>query len=107
MMARTKSMPDGIAQIEGLIGDLETRLRRLKNDDRAEPAAAPSDVNDFVNAAFARILKRMQSDQAADRAFTIGSDAYLAIEQQIERSPLTTLAIAAGIGFLLGSARRP
>jgi len=106
MTARTKSIPDARAQIEGMIGDLETRLRRL-NDQRAPAAEAPGDINEFVSGAFGRILKRMQAEQAADRAFTIGSDAYATIEQQIERSPLTMLAIAAGMGFLLGSARRP
>jgi ElaB/YqjD/DUF883 family membrane-anchored ribosome-binding protein len=104
-MTRTKSVPDDVAKIDGLIGDLEKRLLRLKNG--GPTTAASGDANDLVGAAFARIMSRVRSNQAADNAFKAGEDAFEIIDDQIERSPLTTLAIAAGIGFLLGSAPRP
>jgi len=101
-MTRTKAASDDVARIEGLIADLEHRLRRPKSK-RAEASSASDDIPEFLSGAFGHILGRVGRDEA----FAYGSDDYDIIDEQIDRSPLATLAVAAGIGFLLGSARRP
>jgi ElaB/YqjD/DUF883 family membrane-anchored ribosome-binding protein len=112
MTTRAKSVADEIARIEDLIGDLEKRLRRLNESVKTEASGASSDINDFVSEALANIMSRVRqsasevTDQVTERALKAGGDAYRKIGEEVERYPLATLAIAAGIGFLLGSARR-
>lgn len=101
-----------IARIEELIEDLENRLRRLNNSAHSEAAGASSDINQFVSDALEGIMERVRDSantmtgEAADRAAKAGTDAYRRLIDEVDHYPLATLAIAAGIGFLLGSARR-
>ena len=43
---------------------------------------------------------------ATDQAARLGGDALHKVEDEVERRPLMTVAIAAGIGFLAGIASR-
>jgi ElaB/YqjD/DUF883 family membrane-anchored ribosome-binding protein len=101
-----------IARIEQMIEDLEKRLHKLSGAARSEATGASNDINDFVSEALAGIMERVRdktdsmTDQVADRAAKVGSDAFKRVIDEVENYPLATLAVAAGIGFLLGSARR-
>jgi ElaB/YqjD/DUF883 family membrane-anchored ribosome-binding protein len=113
MSTRTKAaVSDEIARIETLIEDLEKRLRRLNDSVKTEASGASSDINDFVSEALAGIMARVResageiTDRVADKAMKAGSSAYRKVGEEIDAYPLTALAIAAGIGFLLGSSRR-
>jgi ElaB/YqjD/DUF883 family membrane-anchored ribosome-binding protein len=113
MPTRSKSSnADEIARIEELIGDLEKRLHRLNSSAQTEAAGASHDINHFVSEALEGIMERVReradsvTEQVAERATQVGSDAFKRVLDEIERYPLATLAVAAGIGFLLGSARR-
>jgi ElaB/YqjD/DUF883 family membrane-anchored ribosome-binding protein len=113
MPSRSKSSNAAeIARIEELIDDLEKRLRRLNNSAHHEAAGASDDVNQFVSDAVGRIIGRARdrantfTGQAADRASKASIDAYKRVIDEVENYPLATLAVAAGIGFLLGAARR-
>jgi ElaB/YqjD/DUF883 family membrane-anchored ribosome-binding protein len=113
MPKRSKSSKAAeIARIEGLIDDLENRLRRLNNSAHQEAAGATQDVNQFVSDAVEGIMERVRdransfTEQAADTASKASIDAYKRVLDEAEQYPLATLAVAAGIGFLLGAARR-
>jgi ElaB/YqjD/DUF883 family membrane-anchored ribosome-binding protein len=101
-----------ISRIEGLIDDLENRLRRLNNSAHQEATGASEDVNQFVSNAVETIVDRMRdransfTEEAADRASKASIDAYKRMIDEVEHYPLATLAVAAGIGFLLGATRR-
>jgi ElaB/YqjD/DUF883 family membrane-anchored ribosome-binding protein len=101
-----------IDRIEGQIEDLEKRLRRLNNSTHHEASGAAGNVNQFVSDAVERIVGSVHdranayTEQAADRASKAGVDAYKRIIDEVENYPLATLAVAAGIGFLLGATRR-
>jgi ElaB/YqjD/DUF883 family membrane-anchored ribosome-binding protein len=101
-----------IARIEELIDDLEKRLRRLNSSAHDEAAGASNDVSQFVNDAVERIIGQARdrvnsaTEHAADRASKASIDAYKRVVDEAEHYPLATLAVAAGIGFLLGAARR-
>lgn len=101
-----------IARIEELIGDLETRLRRLNRSAHSEAAGASDDISQFVGETLDDIMERVRqradavTSQVADRASRAGADAYRQVIDDIGHYPLATLAVAAGIGFLLGSSRR-
>ena len=113
MAARTKSSKaTEIAQIEGLIGDLEKRLKRLNNSAHHEANGASGDINQFVAQALESVMGRMRdganaaTERVADRASKASMDAFKRVTDEVEQYPLATLAVAAGIGFLLGASRR-
>jgi ElaB/YqjD/DUF883 family membrane-anchored ribosome-binding protein len=113
MPKRSKSSKTAeIARIEELIDDLENRLRRLNNSAHNEAAGASSNINQFIGDAVEGMMERVReransfTEQAADTASKAGIDAYKRVLDEAEQYPLATLAVAAGIGFLLGAARR-
>lgn len=114
MSTRSKlaSTADEIEAIKDLMADLEKRLQRLGGTAKGEVAGGASDISDFVNDTLAGIMGRVRdnaqsvSDSVADKATEIGGDAVKKIVNEVEARPLTMLAIAAGIGFLFGVARR-
>jgi ElaB/YqjD/DUF883 family membrane-anchored ribosome-binding protein len=99
---------DDIAAIEELVHDLESRLRRLNTKAKTEVSGASDDVGEFVTAALAGIAARLRENtedvthSVTDEAARIGTDAFKKIWNEIEQRPLATLALAAGIGYLLG-----
>lgn len=101
-----------IAAIEELMSDLEKRLRRLSGVARNETSGASSEVGDFVSETLERIMSRVRDSAAgvtqtvADEASRVGTDAFKKIADEVERRPLMMLAVAAGIGFLIGLANR-
>ncbi|HWK94280.1 MAG TPA: hypothetical protein VNR39_02550 [Pseudolabrys sp.] len=115
MSTRSKiaaSTSDEIEAIKDLMADLEKRLQRLGGTAKSEVAGGASDISDFVNDALSGIMGRVRNnaqsvtDSVADKASEIGGDAVKKIVSEVETRPLTMLAIAAGIGFLFGVARR-
>jgi ElaB/YqjD/DUF883 family membrane-anchored ribosome-binding protein len=101
-----------IAAIEDLMTDLEKRLRRLSGTARTEASGASEDVGDFVSDALERIKERVRvsaadmSETVADEASRLGGDAFKKLTEEVEHRPLLMLAVAAGIGFLVGLANR-
>ena len=101
-----------IASIESLISDLELRLHKLNGTVRKEAVGASSDVSDFVSEALAGIMQRVRessetfTEDVAERATKASTDAFKRIAREIEQRPLVLLAVAAGVGFLFGMARK-
>ena len=107
MATRTKSAAaDEISAIEDLISDLEKRLHRLSGSAKREASGARSDVGDFVNEAFADIIKRASNgsnesvDSLTEDVARYGSEAFKKLTKEVEQRPLMMLGIAAGVGFL-------
>ena len=101
-----------VASIENLISDLETRLRNINGPVRQKAVGASSDVNDFVGQALAGIMERVRdssenlTEDVVHRAGKASTNAFKRITREIERRPLLLLAVAAGLGFALGMARK-
>ena len=106
-----------IAAIETLMGDLEKRLRKLNSSAMQHASEIGSDASEYVRESISDIAERLQagaqslsenvSDEASrlgNEALDFGSDVIQKLEDEIEQRPLLTLAIAAGIGFLIGMA---
>jgi ElaB/YqjD/DUF883 family membrane-anchored ribosome-binding protein len=114
MTTRSKvaSTADEIAAINELMADLEKRLHRLGGAAKSEVSGGATEISDFVNDALAGIMERVRdsaqsmSETVAEKANSIGSDAIKKVVSEVETRPLTMLAIAAGIGFLLGMSKR-
>jgi ElaB/YqjD/DUF883 family membrane-anchored ribosome-binding protein len=111
-IADKPNVTEEIASIESLISDLEARLRKLNSTVRDEAVGASGDINDFVSEALAGIMQRVRdssetfTEDVAERAGRAGTDAFKRIAQEIEHRPLLLLAVAAGLGFALGMARK-
>ena len=112
MTARKSSATDEITAIEDLMVDLEKRLKRLNGTAKSEVSGASSDIHDFVSDALDGIMKRVRTgassitDTVADEATRVGGDVFKRVLDQVETRPLAMLAVAAGIGYILGLSQR-
>lgn len=109
------STTEEIAAIQELMSDLEKRLHRLSAATKREFSGGSAEINDFVNEALAGIMSRVRdgagsvSQSAADKATRLRGDAVKKITKitdEMEQHPLTMLAIATGLGFIIGMSRR-
>ena len=111
-IAQAPDVDDEAASIESLISDLETRLRNINGTVREKAVGASSDINDFVGQALSGIMERMRdssenlTEDVVHRAGKAGTDAFKRIAREIEHRPLILLAVAAGLGFAIGMARK-
>jgi ElaB/YqjD/DUF883 family membrane-anchored ribosome-binding protein len=103
-----------MAAIKELMDELEKRLRRLNSAAKQEASGVTGDVNQFVNQALSDIADRLRegtqslTNSVTEEATRIGGDALKRIGSEIERHPLATVTLAAGVGFLVGLAgQRP
>jgi len=113
MTTRNKPAIEGeLAAIRELLSDLEERMNHIGATTKRELSGGSEDIYEFVNEALGRIVKRARdsadslTDSVADSAARLGNDAVKSVTEQVEIRPLTMLAVAAGIGFLFGLARR-
>ena len=104
-----------ISAIEELVGDLERRLHRLSETGdagRGELADDAGEISDFVRKTLDDITNRVRKTAAnvgqsvANGASRFGSDTARKIADEVDQKPFTMLAVAAGIGFLVGFANR-
>jgi ElaB/YqjD/DUF883 family membrane-anchored ribosome-binding protein len=97
------------AAIEALIDELERRLVRLNSVAKQEASGVTDDLNAFVEQALADIAAKLREGTqslttSANQASRMGSDALKKLGSDIERHPMATLALTAGLGFLVGVA---
>ena len=106
--SKVASTAEEITAIQDLMSDLEKRLYRLSGATKREYSGASGDVNEFVNDALAGIMSRVREGghSVGNKAAHLSSDALKKITDEVEQRPFAMLAIAAGIGFIFGLARR-
>lgn len=108
MARKSKSASDDIAAVEELMQDLESRLRRLNAKAKADVDGGANDIGDFVSDTLARIAAQVRdtaetaTDTLASQATEASTDIIKKIWEEMERRPMTTLALAAVAGYLLG-----
>jgi ElaB/YqjD/DUF883 family membrane-anchored ribosome-binding protein len=101
------------AEIDDMIASLEQRINRLNQLTKQGAAHATEGASDVVLNAISgltgQMAGRMQGNVGAvsDEVAQMGTTALRRIVGEIDKRPLLTLAIAAGIGFIAGLARRP
>jgi ElaB/YqjD/DUF883 family membrane-anchored ribosome-binding protein len=110
-MARSATSRD-IAQIGKLLRDLEGQLGHLAKSVAADARDAGSNVPDMITRVLSDMSERFRTtvhDRAlsvGEEAARVGTGAWRRIEDEVVNRPLTALAIAAGIGFLIGALNR-
>lgn len=100
------------AEVDSLIQSLEERIARINELTKRGATHAAGGVNDLVVSAISGLTSQV-AGRAADNAATVsdevaklGTDALKRVVRVIDRRPLLTVAIAAGIGFVFAMARR-
>ena len=97
-----------VAEIEQLLRQLEGRLARLgasaASDMREAGSAIPGMVSDAVSALTEHLRERFgeSARHAGEEASRVGTRAWRKVEGEIGHRPLATLAVAAGLGLLVG-----
>jgi ElaB/YqjD/DUF883 family membrane-anchored ribosome-binding protein len=113
MAKKSKAQTDDIAAVEGLMQDLESRLRRLNTKTKSETSGGADDIADFVSQTLARIAAQVRdtagaaTDRLASEATEASTDVIKKIWEEMERRPMVTLALAAAAGYLLGLISKP
>lgn len=121
---RSSAFAPHISAIEGRLRAIENELERIgrRAGQRAAvgaSAAGGDQISDAIAAAVSEIVDRFRSsgrlagdeaarfgNEAVKIGARVGNDALRRIASEVEHHPLVTLAVAIGIGILIGIAGR-
>lgn len=101
------------AEVADMIASLDERIERLNLLTKRGASHAAAGANDIVLDAISNLTSRVtgsaqsNAQAASDEVARFGHQAIRRVVREIDQRPLLTLAIAAGIGFIAGLARRP
>ncbi len=104
----SRTMLPNVREIETRLRSLEQQLERV--GDRT--SASTAEVVERVGAAIAPVLNdiadrfRGGAHSMSDEAAKLGNDALRRLSNEVEHRPLVTLAVAVGVGILVGLASR-
>jgi ElaB/YqjD/DUF883 family membrane-anchored ribosome-binding protein len=113
MAKKTRAPADDMAAVEELMQDLEQRLRNLNSKAKDEATPDGDNIADFVSQTLARIAGQVRdtadeaTDTLAERATEAGTEMVKRIWEEMQKRPLTTLALAAAAGYLIGLIGKP
>lgn len=100
------------AEVDDLIASLEQRIGRINELTKNGASHAADGVNDLVVSAISGLTSGV-AGRAVDNARSVsdevakfGTHTLRRVVRQIDKRPLLTVAIAAGIGFAFAMARR-
>jgi ElaB/YqjD/DUF883 family membrane-anchored ribosome-binding protein len=110
-MFRSSTSRD-IAQIGRLLRELEGQLAHLAKSVASDARDASSTVPDLISHALSDLSDRFQTSVqgrariVGHEAARVGTGIWHKVEDEVVNRPLAALAIAAGIGFLIGALNR-
>ena len=100
------------AEVDDLISSLEERIDRINALTKRGAGHAADGVNDLVLNAISgltgQVATRAKNNarSVSDEVAQLGTNALRRVVREIDRRPLLTVALAAGIGFAVAMARR-
>ena len=113
----SRAMSADLAEIERRLRALEKRLERAGSRTASGAVQAADRMGDAIASALSDMSDRFRDgsrsvgggalklgNEAAKEAAKLGHDALQRLADEVERRPLTTLAIAAGVGLIVGLA---
>jgi ElaB/YqjD/DUF883 family membrane-anchored ribosome-binding protein len=114
---RSSAFATNVSAIEDRLRSLENELKRIGRTAGRRTSAGMSAAGDHVGDAIASAVteivdrfrggRRLAGDEAArfgSEAAKVGNDALRRMASEIEHRPLVTLAVAVGVGLLIGMA---
>jgi ElaB/YqjD/DUF883 family membrane-anchored ribosome-binding protein len=105
-----RSTPPNAGDIARRVASLEQRLKRIG---KREPVAEQDSLGEAVAAALSGIAERFRGSASSigdgttnlsNEAVKLGNDAWRRVAKEVEHRPLVTLAVAVGVGILVGLA---
>ena len=102
------AMPPNVREIERRLRSLEQQLEHVGG----RTSASTAEVAERAGAAIAPVLSsiadrfRGGTHSMSDEAAKLGNDALRRLSNEVEHRPLVTLAVAVGVGILVGLASR-
>jgi ElaB/YqjD/DUF883 family membrane-anchored ribosome-binding protein len=104
----SRAMLPNVREIERRLRSLEQQLERVGG----RRSASTAEVAERAGAAIAPVLSsiadrfRGGTHSMSDEAAKLGNDALRRLSNEVEHRPLVTLAVAVGMGILVGLASR-
>ena len=104
----SRAMLPNVREIERRLRSLEQQLERVGG----RTSASTAEVAERAGAAIAPVLSsiadrfRGGTHSMSDEAAKLGNDALRRLSNEVEHRPLVTLAVAVGVGILVGLASR-
>jgi ElaB/YqjD/DUF883 family membrane-anchored ribosome-binding protein len=108
-----------LAEMEQRLGALEKRISRTASEASSNVSSGVSQatdrVSELITAALSEAGNRFrggarglsaEASYLGDEAARLGNDAMRRLSNEVEQRPLVMLAVAAGLGFLVGIAAR-
>jgi ElaB/YqjD/DUF883 family membrane-anchored ribosome-binding protein len=107
--AHSRALSANVGEIERRLRSLVQRLERAGGRASARAVQTADDVGDSIASALSAIAARFRDGTVSDEAAKIGSeaaklgnDALRRLSKEVEHRPLVTLAVAIGVGVLVG-----
>ncbi len=109
----SRAIAADLTEIERRLRSLEKQLERVGGRTSATAVQAADRVGDAVASALSEIGDRFRGGtrsvggeaiKLGNEAAKLGNDALRRLADEVEHRPLVTLAVAAGVGFLVGLA---
>jgi ElaB/YqjD/DUF883 family membrane-anchored ribosome-binding protein len=112
-MLMRSSKPQGyaneLAEIGRLLRDLERNLEQLGRSAVSSARQAQNTVPDAISETWSELSERVSlalQGPFGKEATRAGARAWQKLEREVGHRPLIALAVAAGIGFLIGALNR-
>ena len=93
-----------LREIDGRLRALEGRLHRIGSITSTNAARAADGIGEAVASALSGMAARMRENATSvgNDAARFGNDAMRRLSDEVESRPLSMLAVAAGVGLLIG-----
>jgi len=107
MFGRSHYLPAisaNLSEIDGRLRTLERRLQRLGNETSANAALAAEGIGEAVASALGGMADRLRgrASSAGSEAAKLGHNALQRLSNEAENRPLVMVAVALGVGLLIG-----
>jgi len=99
---RSSAFATNVSAIEGRLRALENELERIGRTAGRHTSAGMSAAGDHVGDAITSAVRF--GNEAAKFGAKFGNDALHRMASEVEHRPLVTLAVAVGVGILIGMA---
>jgi ElaB/YqjD/DUF883 family membrane-anchored ribosome-binding protein len=105
----SRAVSANVADIERRLNSLEQSLERAGRSTAASVSATADDLRESVASGLAGLVDRFRSGsqeaaRMSDTAAKVGGDALRRVSDEVQHRPLVILAVAIGVGILLGGA---
>src|SRR5262249_26746545 len=107
----SRAVSANVADIERRLAALEQSLEHAGRSAASNAAATADDLRESIVSGLAGLVDRFrnsslneEASRMGDTAARVGSDALRRVSDEVQPRPLLILAVAVGIGFLLGAA---